>query len=64
MAKCGLVGCDKKAVGGFQSIIDAGNFQNPNATIEGGRTLWCEEHESMLNSGPGGGRYLNQKELG
>lgn len=64
MAKCSIVGCDKKAVGGFIKIIPTGSFQNPTATIEDGHTLWCKEHESMLNSGLNVGRYLNPKELG
>jgi hypothetical protein len=63
MAKCGLVDCDKKAVGGFVKSIPAGNFENPNATIPGMRTVWCKEHESMLNSGLYGGRYLKSTEL-
>jgi hypothetical protein len=63
MAKCGIVGCDKRAVGGFTETTPAGSFDNPTATIESGRTLWCEEHESMLNSGPDGGRYLKRTEL-
>jgi hypothetical protein len=63
MAKCGMVGCTEKVIGGFQHVVDAGSFEYPNATIEGGRTLWCKEHERMLDGRLYGGRYLNQKEL-
>jgi len=48
MAKCALVGCDNKPVGGVERIIDAGNFDNPNATLPGLKTAWCAEHESWL----------------
>jgi hypothetical protein len=48
VAKCGLVGCTEKVVGGFREVIDVGDFQNPTATIPGLRTLWCGSHESLL----------------
>ncbi len=48
MAKCSLTTCSENAVGGFQEVIDAGNFQEPNATIPGGITAWCVTHESDL----------------
>jgi hypothetical protein len=63
MAKCGIVGCTDKVVGGFQGTLDAGHFQNPTATIPDQRTLWCKDHESSLNRGLGKGHYLSKKEL-
>jgi len=63
MAKCSLVGCTNKVIGGFQKTIDAGNFENPAATIPGMKTLWCRDHEDILNIGLGRGRYLIAREL-
>lgn len=63
MAKCGVVGCTETITGGFQSAMDAGNLQNPMATIPGMRTLWCKDHEGNLNRGLGRGHYLTPKEL-
>jgi hypothetical protein len=48
MAKCALVGCKNPPVGGVEEIIDAGDLQNPFATLPGLKTSWCREHEEML----------------
>jgi hypothetical protein len=48
MAKCALVGCNEKPVGGFMELLDAGSFDSPNATIPGLKTAWCKTHEDML----------------
>jgi len=48
MAKCALVGCENKPVGGIEEIIDAGDLNNPNATLPGLKTAWCAEHESWI----------------
>jgi hypothetical protein len=65
MTKCSLVGCQEKVVGGFQEIIDTGNFKNPIATIEGMRTIWCESHKDSLRSHVIGkqGTWLAAKDL-
>jgi hypothetical protein len=63
MAKCGVVDCTEGVIGGFERSINAGNFENPTATIPGMRTLWCEDHESALNKGLGQGRYLSAEDL-
>jgi hypothetical protein len=65
MAKCGLVSCEEKPIGGFQELIDASSHDHPNATIEGMKTAWCGEHESMLRPSVLGkrGRRLTAKEL-
>jgi hypothetical protein len=66
MAKCSLVGCANKPIGGFQKIIDAGTLDDPSATLLGTRTNWCEAHQEMLRPSTYGkrGRYLRSDELG
>jgi hypothetical protein len=65
MAKCGIVGCEAKAIGGFKEIIEAGNFDDPNATIDGMITTWCVEHEGLRSTVRGKrGKFLTPKELG
>jgi len=65
MAKCAFIDCKEKAVGGFLELIDAGNFQDPNATIEGMQTSWCADHESALRPTVFGtrGKWLTAKQL-
>jgi hypothetical protein len=63
MAKCGIVDCTEEVIGGFQSTIDAGSFENPKATIPGMQTFWCNDHERLLNKSLGKGRYLSGKEM-
>jgi hypothetical protein len=48
VAKCALVGCNEKPIAGFKEIIDAGDFNDPNATLPGMSTAWCKGHEEML----------------
>jgi len=50
MAKCGVIGCSEKAVGGFQEMIEAGDMMNPSATLPGLRTFWCEYHKESLQA--------------
>lgn len=65
MAKCAVVGCNEKAVGGFMEIIDAGTLQDPTATIPGLRTFWCESDEELLRPTVSGKRgvWLSGKAL-
>jgi hypothetical protein len=65
MAKCGVADCNAKAVGGFLELIEAGNIQNPDATIEGPRTVWCVRHEAELRRTVLGsrGKLLTAKQL-
>jgi hypothetical protein len=63
MAKCGMRDCTEKVIGGFQSTIAAGTFENPEATIPGMQTFWCKTHESGLKQGLGRGRHLSGEEL-
>jgi hypothetical protein len=63
MAKCGVVNCTEKVVGGFESTIDAGHFQSSTATIPGLLTYWCKDHEEGLNQDLGQGHYLSEQEL-
>jgi hypothetical protein len=35
MAKCSLVGCTQKPTGGFLELIDASDFDHPDATLDG-----------------------------
>lgn len=65
MAKCSMVGCDHKPVGVVEEIIDAGNFDNPEATIPGLRMAWCDEHEASLAPHALGKRHrkLTKQEL-
>jgi hypothetical protein len=64
MAKCSMVGCEGEAIGGFQTMIQAGTLEHPNAEIPGGQTRWCEYHEMMLRPTVVGkwGRWLTEKE--
>lgn len=65
MTKCSLSGCENPVIGGFKEIIDAGNFDNPHATIEGMKTLWCKEHKNWLSDDLYGkrGKFLSVIEL-
>ena len=65
MAKCSMSGCNNKVVGGFQELIDVGNFQEPNATAPGMITVWCAEHEAELRPTVAGmpGRSLGPQQL-
>jgi hypothetical protein len=65
MAKCTLVGCKNRAIGGVEEILDASHLQDPFATIPGMRTAWCREHEEMLKSSTFGKRVrkLTRQEL-
>ena len=63
MLKCAFRDCANKVIGGFHNTIDAGNFQDPTATLPGMRVLWCKEHESSLNQGLGAGRYFTPLEM-
>lgn len=65
MAKCNLVGCEEKPIGGFQEFIHAGSSNFPNATIEGMKNAWCKSHEGMFRPDCVGkrGRWLTAKEL-
>ena len=65
MAKCSLNGCNEKAVGGFQAIIDAGHQGDPTATLPGLRTIWCKAHQDSLAALVSWkrGKYLTLKEL-
>jgi hypothetical protein len=65
MAKCNLGGCEEKAIGGFQELLDASSFDFPNATIKGSQTAWCKSHEAMLRPTVIGvrGKQLTAKEL-
>jgi hypothetical protein len=49
MAKCSLVGCNNKPVGGVEEIVDAGSFDHPHATLPGLKTAWCIEHKEWLS---------------
>jgi hypothetical protein len=65
MAKCSLIGCNEKAVGGFQAIIDAGDMVNPTTTRLGLKTAWCHDHRESIVADLSGkrGRYLTQQEM-
>jgi len=65
MAKCSVVGCEQKVVGGFKELISASSYENPSATIEGMRTLWCQEDEFMLRPTVAGkrGKFLTASQL-
>jgi hypothetical protein len=65
MAKCGLVGCQEKVVGGFRELIVAGHTQDPSATIPGLQTFWCRSHEDSLRPHVLGKRgvWLSGKDL-
>ncbi len=63
MAQCGVIGCAKWVSGGFQAVVEAGTFESPFATTPTMRTLWCEDHESLLNKGLGNGDYLTEDEV-
>lgn len=65
MPKCSLNGCNGKVIGGFQEIIDAGNFQDPTATHLGLKTVWCKDHKDSFTAHVSGkhGRYLTAQQL-
>jgi hypothetical protein len=66
MARCAVVGCEEKVIGGFQETLSAGSFQRPAAGIKGGKIGWCATHQSLLLSKTLGksGVRLTVKELG
>lgn len=65
MAKCSVVGCEQKAVGGFKELISASSYDDPSASIEGMRTLWCKEDEALLRPTIAGkrGKFLTASQL-
>jgi hypothetical protein len=63
LAKCGVVGCKGKIIGGFQEVHAVGHTHAPHATIPGDYIFWCEEHEHVLTQGLGYGRFFADKEL-
>jgi hypothetical protein len=65
MAKCGIVGCAEKAIGGFREIVDARTLDDPTAAIPGLTTCWCKAHESTLRPTVLGKRgvWLTEKQL-
>ena len=63
MVKCGLVGCEEKAVGGFQEILRT--HQSAYAIIDGLNSAWCARHEESLRRHVLGkrGTWLTAKDL-
>jgi hypothetical protein len=48
MAKCALIDCNERAIGGFQELVDIATITNPGATIPSLITCWCAAHQEML----------------
>ena len=63
MPKCMYEGCTEKVVGGYEDILDAGDHENPHATLPGMKTAWCKTNEQKAKQSLGRGRFLSQEEL-
>jgi len=63
MQKCGVVGCTRTVVGGFQEVLKVPILEDPNATILGMQRFWCAIHESSLNRNLPHGHYLRGDKL-
>ncbi len=65
MTKCSIVDCTNKPTGGFEKIIEAGNFGDPSAALPGTRIFWCETHQDTLEPKTYGlrGRRLRSNDL-
>jgi hypothetical protein len=45
-------GCTEKVVAGYEEVLDAGDHDNPYATMPGLRAAWCKKHEQQALKTP------------